>query len=227
MRVSEAVRRIVEADPWLRECIVKSVVNYSELARKLAPLVQSMVGEKVSVDAIKMALIRYAEKLRGDSGGLMEGVYRVLARSALEVRTSIAVVTMRLDALGKVAKLISELAGSARFTALMHSVSSVTLIIDEEHLNYVLSVVSSDEVVSLLRDQVAVVIVSPPDVISTPGFVAYIAALLARSGVNITQIESCHTDTILIVGKDDARKAFDLLTEAIEAAKQWVGRTTS
>ena len=72
----------------------------------------------------------------------------------------------------------------------------------------------------MIKGQSAVVIVSPREIITTPGFVAYITSLLARHQINITQIESCHTDTVLILDQENALRAFQILEEALTLAKK-------
>ena len=72
----------------------------------------------------------------------------------------------------------------------------------------------------MYRDQAVLVIVSPKDVVEVPGFIAHVTGILASNGINISQIESVYTDTILVMKLDDALKAFQLLREAIEVAKK-------
>ncbi|NPA05760.1 MAG: ACT domain-containing protein [Crenarchaeota archaeon] len=217
--VAEAVRRVVDSDPCLRECLAKGIINYSELARRLLPAIERLTGSRPSFESVKMAAIRYAEKLASSMEGIEGSIVSLLSMSALEVRTGISVLTVRIGALRKLAGLVGELLGSARFFAMMQSLTSVTVIVDDEHLPMVRSVLSDDDIIDLYRDQAALVIVSPKHIVSTPGFIAYVSSLLARNGINITQIESCHTDTVLIISKKDLLQAFELLTSAIEMAR--------
>ncbi len=217
--VAEAVRRVVDSDPCLRECLAKGIVNYSELARRIRAAVEKLTGGRPSVESVKMAAIRYAERLSRSVDSVEGSIVSLLSMSALEVRTGITVLTVRISALRKLASMVTELLGSARFFAMMQSLTSVTIIIDDEHLPMVKSVLDDDDIMDIYRDQAALVIVSPKSIVSTPGFIAYVSSLLARNGINITQIESCHTDTVLIISKNDLLQAFQLLTGAIEMAR--------
>jgi len=66
-----------------------------------------------------------------------------------------------------------------------------------------------------IEDQSAIVIISPKQIIDVPGVIAYITDLLSSNGVNITQIISCYTDTLLIVDREDALKAYQILENKI------------
>ena len=72
-----------------------------------------------------------------------------------------------------------------------------------------------NNVVLEIEDQSAIVIISPKQIIDVPGVIAYITDLLSSNGVNITQIISCYTDTLLIVDREDALKAYQILENKI------------
>ena len=220
---SELVRRIVDADPCIQECLARGLVNYSELARRIKPYIEAEAGREASLEAIKAALIRYAQKLRSKGRETPQGMLlEVLARSALEIRTGVTVATVRLHALPKLAEAVAELAGRTRLLFLMQSISSVTVTVSSEYFSYIEEKVGRDSFIEVYPDQAVLVIVSPREVVEVPGFIAHITSILANNGINISQIESVHTDTILVMKLDDALKAFQLLREAIEVAKRSV-----
>ena len=216
------MRGILDLDPCLHDCVVERVVNFTELARRIRPLVEESVGGRVAVDSVKMALIRYAER-RGGEHDWRSSVMRLLARSRVEARTGIAVVTVSVAVLPKLVRLAEALLGRARIFTVMQALTTVTIIVDEEHLDQVVGLIGRENIVELLKDQAAVIIVSPREVITTPGFLAYVTGVLARNGINITQVESCHTDTIIIVSKRDLYRAFKLVTDIVEMARRETG----
>ena len=221
--VSEAVRRVIEANPSLQECLMSGIVNYSELARKLQPLLTNILGRPVSIDAVKMALIRYADRVgKGKLTEFGTRVLEVLARSELEIRTGIAVATFSISALPQLMEITRQLIGKARFFAVMQALTTITIIMDNESFEHVKKLVDEQHIVHVMRDQVAIIIVSPIEIVETPGVLAYITSILARNNVNIVQVESCHTDTVLIISKNDLVRAFRLLNEVIELARQYL-----
>ncbi|NOZ88611.1 MAG: ACT domain-containing protein [Crenarchaeota archaeon] len=219
--LSEIVRRIVDADPCVQDCLARGLVNYSELARRIKPLVEDEAGREATLEAIKAALLRYSQKLREQAPQTPQRrLLEVLARSALELRTGVTVATVRLHALPKLAEVVSELVGRTRLLFLMQSISSVTVTVSSEYFDYIYERLGADSFIEVYRDQAVLVIVSPHDIVEVPGFIAHVTGILANNGINITQIESVYTDTILIMKLDDALKAFQLLREAIEVAKR-------
>ncbi len=205
-------------DPVLRQCLARGIANYSRIARLLRRPVSRELGREVSTDSIKMALIRLAQRIgAGEYPG--DDVLRVLAGSSIEVRTGVSVLSLRPDALPRLYPLLPEIAPRARFFAVMHSVLAVTLAIDDTLVERILGEIGRDQLLGMGRGYAAIVIVSPEDVMKVPGIIAYISNLLALNNINIIHIESCYTDTILIVDRHEMEKAFTLLMEHIETAK--------
>jgi aspartokinase len=60
-------------------------------------------------------------------------------------------------------------------------------------------------------DLVALILISPPRVEETPGFVALITSLLASREINIVEFISCSTNTVIVLDGRDALNAFSLL----------------
>lgn len=219
--LSRIVYRLVDADPSLRECLTRRLVNYSELARRLKPIVEKESGRSVSIEAVKTALIRYASRLREQEPTTLQGkLLEVLANSILEIRTGVTVATVKLHALPELVKVAAELVGRTRLLFFMQGFTSITLIVGSEYFEHIRRRVGENGFIEVYPDQALLVIVSPPEVITTPGFIAYVTSLLARNGININQIESVHTDTILVLSPEDALKAFQLLREAIGVARE-------
>jgi len=218
---SAIVRRYVDADPLLQECLSRGIVNYTEVARRILPLVENETGRKPSLEAVKIALIRYASKLSESPPSTpRRKLLEVLAKSSLELRTGVTVATVRLPILPKLVSAASKLVGKARIFFFMQSLTSITITVSQESFEVLKNSVGKDGFIKVYEDQAVLVIVSPDDVIRVPGFIGYVASLMARNGININQVESVHTDTILVMEIDDALRGFKLLREAIEIARK-------
>ncbi|MDK6029157.1 ACT domain-containing protein [Ignisphaera sp. 4213-co] len=217
--VSDIVTDVVSSDPIIQQCIGRGIVNYSKLAKMLHPIISQLLGKEVSVDSIKMALIRYSSKA-GRERQVRREVLEVLARSSIEIRTDITIVTLRSSALSYVIAFLSKLMSEARFIAIMQSVKTITIVLDRETANEYLTIIKSDDVINVQKDQAAIIIVSPIEIVTTPGVLAYIANVLAQNNINITHIESCYTDTIIILSKNDVEKAFSIIMKHIDSARK-------
>ena len=117
-------------------------------------------------------------------------------------------------ALSYVVNFLSKVMAEARFATMMQGVKTMTTMLDNETANECLSMSKSEDVVGIQRDWAAIVIVSPIEVMSAPGVLAYIVNALAQNHVNITHIESCYTDTV-IVTRNDLEKAFPVIMKHI------------
>ncbi len=221
--VSQVVEEIISGDPILRISIERGIVNYTRLAQKLRPAISRALGKEVSLDSVKMALIRYADRVRGREYRVEEDVLKVLSRSTVEVRTGISIITVRIDAIYNIYPLLSEIALKARFFAVMQSILAVTIALDDEAAEELLNNVNRENVISAQRGYAAIVIVSPIDVMYVPGVIAYISNVLALNDINIVHVESCYTDTILIVSREDLPKAFELLMKHLDMARTMLG----
>jgi hypothetical protein len=208
--VAGLVRERVERDPCLLDCLARGIVNLSELARQLAGELGEALGVEASVPAVKMALHRLSKKLRSD---LKERVEEVLSSSTLIIHDSVSVATFPGELMPKALSVAAEIAGRARFIQVTQGFKNATVVVSSEDLDYMIERVGKP--IEVIGDQAAVIIVSPPEIITTPGVIAYLSTYLSVNGVNITQIISCYIDTIIVLDSKQATKAYNLLYNII------------
>ena len=218
--VSNVVREIVRLRPFLLDALRAKIVNYSALARALRGEVEERLGRKVSIAAIKMALIRLAESEERRMCSVEERIGHVIAGSTLTLIDDIAVLTLKGRGFIKYTPLLARWAERARFFQLTHGLDQVSLVVDLETLEKILSDIPRENIEELIGDQSAVVMISPPDIITTPGVVSYVTSIVAMRGINVTQFISAHKDTIFVVSKRDSLEVYRLLKELIERFRE-------
>lgn len=215
--VAEAVRFVVSKNQSLIECLSEGLVNYTWLAEKIANEVARVAGRRrVNLDAIKAALIRYEEELKKEKSALMKSVGKVLAKSTLELQNDIVVLTVKKYTVERKLNEILEVASHSRFFNFTQGKKSYTFVISEEDESSVEKMIDKEDILDKVGRQSALIMISPYDIMFTPGVVNFLTRLMYLSNINITQIMSCYTDTILIISKDDSVKAFKLLQDVIE-----------
>ena len=219
--VAEAVKKLIDAEPSLKECLETGIINYTRMARRLKPMIEKILGRDVSVEAIKASLIRYG-RLEGRPRW-RPGILRILAKSVLEIRTGISAVTVPLHMMPQVIRIVGNLLGKARFLAVIQGLNNVTLIVSDEHYGEILESIGKENLVEEIRGESALVIISPKEIIRTPGFLAYVMDLLGRNGINVLQAVSYYTETMIMVSSDDLMRAFKTISDAIQLAKYYVG----
>jgi hypothetical protein len=186
--VAQLVRETIQMRPSLLDALNLKVVNYSALAR----LLQEEMGEG-SLEAVKAAIIRVADEISEDRTLREEAVLGILKESKVRLQDKIAVIIspIRLD----VPHIVTA-----------HLTDQYIYIVDQTTMKQ-----RPMEPVKVESNLVALILLSPLRVETTPGFVAFVTQLLASRNLNIVEFISCSTNTIIILSPRDALMAFSLL----------------
>ncbi len=186
--VARQVREAIQMRPSLLDALKMGIVNYSALARML----QEEIGEG-STEAVKAAVIRIAEDLSKERGLQEEEVRGILKESKVRLQDKIAV-------------LISPIKIDIPYLVTAYLTDSYVYIVDQTTLAK-----DMPKQVQVMSNLVALVLLSPDRVETTPGFVAFITQLMGGHDINIIEFISCFTNTIIVLETKDALKAFSLL----------------
>jgi aspartokinase len=186
--VAQMVRETIQMRPSLLDALNLKIVNYSALAR----LLQEEIGEG-NLEAIKAAIIRVADEIKQSKITREEAVLSILKKTKVRLQDKIAVlISMKKIELPHIVNA--------------YITDSYVYIVDQTTLKNELS-----KSINVQKNLVALILISPPVVENTPGFVAFITQLLASHNLNIVEFISCSTNTIIILNSKDALKAFSLL----------------
>jgi len=183
--VAQLVREILSMRPFLLDALKMGIVNYSALARVL----QREIGEG-SLEAIKAAIIRVGEELVEEWGLREEEVLAILRESKVRLQDKIAVIISPV---------------------MLDIPYIVTAYLTDSYVYKTELREPLPEGVQVTRDLVALILLSPERVETTPGFVAFVSQLLASRNINIVEFISCSTNTVIVLDSRDALEAFKLL----------------
>jgi aspartokinase len=186
--VAQLVREAIQMRPSLLDALNMKIVNYSALARML----QDEIGEG-SIEAVKAAIIRVAEDISSERGLQEERVQSILKESKVRLQDKIAV-------------LISPAKLNVPYLVTAYLTDSYVYVVDQTGLKGELP-----KNVQVTSNLVALILLSPPRVETTPGFVAFVTQLLSSRNINIIEFISCSTNTVIILDSKDALRAFSLL----------------
>ena len=67
--ISQCVKEVLDASPFLNEAIAHGIVSFSNLSRFIQPRVEALYGAPVKLSAIVMAARRHAEELAAGQEG--------------------------------------------------------------------------------------------------------------------------------------------------------------
>lgn len=186
--VAQVVRETIQMRPSLVDALKMQIVNYSALARML----QSEIGEG-SLEAVKAAIIRVSDELETEKGLQEERVLSILRESVVRLQDKIAVI-------------ISPEELEIPYLVTAYLTDSYVYVVDQTQLKRKLP-----DFVQVTSNLVALILISPARVESTPGFVAFITSLLSSREINIVEFISCSTNTVIVLDQGDALNAFSLL----------------
>ena len=186
--VAQLVRDTIRMRPSIMDALKMGIVNYSALARML----QREIGSG-SVEAVKAATIRVSEELSAERGLQEERVLSILRESKVRLQDKIAVI-------------ISPEVLDIPYLVTAYLTDSYVYVVDQTRLREELP-----DYVQMTSNLIALILISPPRLEETPGFVAFITQLLASREINIVEFISCSTNTIIVLDSRAALTAFSLL----------------
>ncbi|MBN2152970.1 MAG: ACT domain-containing protein [Candidatus Lokiarchaeota archaeon] len=209
------------------DALKQGVINYKALAENIYDEVKMLLGKKepelISLDSIQTALIRYADDLRKERELLEERISKVLAKTVLELKNDLVVLTITEEALLKCRDDVFNIVRSARFFHLIQGNSTFTIIADQSLEAKMLALFSAKNLVQSIKDQSGLILISPEEIVEVPGVVSYLHGLLANKNINVTQSISCYKDTILIVNRVEALDAYALVENQILLFRKMLG----
>ena len=183
--VAKQVHAWIRERPYLTYALKKDLINFSSLAR----MIQKDLDIK-NFDAVIVAIRRYQKDIDIIKSTGKE-IIDILKKSKLEIRTGVNVYIVRdTRDIGK--PYLHLIKGSA-----------ATTVITEERLDI--------PSIRKKENMLEVRIISPPDVETSTGFVAYVCSALAEKGINIEESYSCYTDTIFVFNKKDLTAVVETL----------------
>lgn len=193
--LSELVWLYIKKRPFLREIIREQIVNYSALARKISI---EAFGSKKKQNAIKMALVRIARKLKENDDNLEGKILKVLHESSISVKTKVAVV------------IASNELANLKYFSFVESNAAITYIVSESQLA---NISKSRNIIKIEQNLNLISIHSKVELETTPGVIAHLLAALASEGINLVEFVSCYTDTILVVNEADTTRTYEILSK--------------
>ncbi len=216
--IASIVRGIVLSKPFLKECLSEGIINYSALSRAISEDLK-VRGVEASHAAIKMALIRVRSEIIEESKRLEWKLKRVIGSTVLQLQSDLTVFTVKKhNVIPKLPEIIKSME-IARFFQVLQGINTFTFIVSREDIDRLTSNINKSDIIEVLENQSAIVLVSPREIVETPGIVAFISSILYENDINISQIVSCYNDTIILVDSAKAWEAYRVLETLIKSMR--------
>lgn len=209
--ISEEIKRLVMASPFLEEGLTKGIINLSALARMIRPDIESALKKKVSDSAVLMALKRYAEKIELQFSGYddsLKGSGDLTVRSGLVEYTFLKSGSI----VEKQKRLLHEIGnGSEYFLTFTQSLFEITIIANASMGEKIETIFSDEKRISRLEDLSAIIIKLQPAVVHCPGAYYSVLKQLAIRGINVVEVVSTFTEFTIILKRKDVDVSFSIL----------------
>jgi hypothetical protein len=199
--VSQKVKKALEEKPFILEALNQGYANVSAVSRKL----RNESGG--SLEAVRAAVKRFSEDNRFQRVEEKK-ILGLLKKSTISLSTKIGMMVIeRTPATeAKAAHLL------VRARAWAKGPSGMSLAVDEEYWRELNQLFGPSDIIASYHDLVALTLVSPPGIMACPGFVAVLTSKLAREGINLREFWSAYNDTVMLFDKEDAVKAYNVLS---------------
>ena len=197
---TELTEKYLSEHPSILDCLKKGIINYSKLSRKIAKDLD--IDKKTSMEAILIACRRYEIKIK-DEKILEDKILKILKQSELEIKNKIIVCIIEKEGYyRKIIELEKKMRNNAETFYAIEGSKVFTIITSEKHFEN-LKLLFGKSIIKTSKNLVMITIKSHRDMEDTPGVIAYLSSLFARSAVNIIEQMSCWIDTIFVISEED------------------------
>jgi hypothetical protein len=205
---AELTNEYIREHPYVKACLKRGMVNYSSLARLVAK--ELGIGKASSKEAIVVAARRFGEKLKGEADH-EKNTMGLLSKSEMDIKNKIAVFvaekSIDLERVDEIQKAVRKESGTFY---IIEGSGNYTIITQEKYSGSVREMAKS-KIIEQKKELILITLRSPEAIEETTGVLYYITSLFAENGINLVELISCWTDTLLVIGADDMDKAVKLL----------------
>ncbi|CAM3371745.1 hypothetical protein [Rhodothermus bifroesti] len=205
-KVSEAVQAIIEANPALQFGLHHRLLNLSQVARFICPLVEARVHKSVQPSAVLMSLSRLQRRWENQQPALQRR-FRV---DRINVQGGLCALTLpkQLATLRELAELFGRVQQEGGYLTLTEGVSEVTVILEQRHMALIPQVL---HVIPrrVYRNLAGLGVKFQERYLETPGLLYQLLQQLALQNINVVEVASTTTEFNIYLDDRDVQLAFD------------------
>ncbi|RMF05610.1 hypothetical protein D6764_04235 [Candidatus Woesearchaeota archaeon] len=206
--ISKLTEEYIASHQSVKNCLLKGMINYSALARVIAK--ELGIEKKASKDAVLVAARRYYWKSKKSSGS-EDAVRKLLSEGEMEIKNKVIVAILDTAVYKeKLRELQKKVEKKADLFHTIEGSKTITVITTQKYKG-ALKEVFRRNIIKIREGLIEIVLKSPPEIESTPGVVSYILHLFSENNVNIYELMSCWTDTILVVSEEDLPRIMNFM----------------
>jgi aspartokinase len=209
--ISQAVEDIFNRSPFLSEVLYEDMVNISGVARHLRPQIEKRLLEKVSEEAVAMALHRVKKKLKPPASyeEILKDTKNITMRSNL-----VEFMFLNSPDVSSVYQEISKITETKKdiFFNISVGLTEATIIVSSELEKDVEELLKNQKNVQKVKDLSSITIkISSKMTLTTPGVYYLILKTLAWNGINDVEVMTVGWELSMFISSEDADRAFSVI----------------
>lgn len=214
IKISDSLRELIRENLFLQFGLTNRLINLSQLARYLKPLVQARTKKEVEETAITMNLSRIQQSLSKPKN------FNAKHRPKIEniiIHSSLAILTYNRskEIHTGVNKLYSQIQKEHDYISISEGINEITLCIKEKHRETAARLIVTKPSVSY-KNIGALGIKFDTNYQHSPGLFYSIFEQLYFQGINIIEIASTASELIIYLAEKDIELAFDTLYQMMK-----------
>ncbi|MBI5226461.1 ACT domain-containing protein [Candidatus Micrarchaeota archaeon] len=219
-KLSAAILRTIQAYGFLKTPIEMGLINYSALARKIRPALEKQLQERLTVEAIAMALHRHvktdADFQKPSNLAALGVIAQCKVHILSDMSTSHYPYDRKLQEKLHQAKAIVEHQGGNLYV--IERANEITIITQNQYRAVVSRLTHNAKTLDDYRNVSVLTVQYPTEGVKQPGVFKYLVRALSDAGVNLLGVFSSYSKISFVIADADAPAAYDGLTRAIQNA---------
>ncbi len=224
--IQKIIDEILDYRPYIRELLQDNIINFSKLAGKLSNEVKVRYKKNPNLNAIIMAIYRYAERMKESNSYISEEILKIVSEFDLNLVNDMVSITLRRNLPNH--SIVSEVyeknidwvKGERMY--LFQSSGELAVLLNKKNAELIAEKIEDKKREILHKeDDLSILIVNtPPRMVNVPGIMYYLTGLIARGGITLIDIISTFTEIIFAVRSKDGTDIFKILEIAIKDARK-------
>jgi hypothetical protein len=206
-KISDAVGYIIRNNPEWVDLLKHDLVNMTQLANYICPLIAARTQKPVKSSAVLMALSRLKTDLS------QSNIPRVIFRfDHILVQSDLVIITCAksLANIKKINLFYQSVVKNSGYITLTEGISEISLIFNHKYLAQYHKLVS-DKPESEFTRVSALVLKFSPEYLNMPGLLASVVQKIALQQIPIIEVSSTQTEFIMYLNDKDISLAFDTI----------------
>lgn len=217
IKISDAIKDIVDNHDPLRFGFYHQLFNLSQVARFIQPLVEARTQKKVQVSAILMNLSRMHQALAQRPSSPQHPFYL----DKINIHTDLCSFTLVKTSQShrELNRMYSEIQKRDGFMTITEGISEITAIVESE--NFGLTATWMTSPIRLVNQDIASVGVKFHEkFIEVPGLLYMILQMVTMQNINVVELASTATEFIIYIAQKDIYLAFDAILSKFGKQRQ-------